>query len=100
MSNLFREMMPDNFLELAFTGGLTFSIAYTSLKVIKHYKNKGLSVKEIEDQYKRVLKEKDELIRTKEVELLAKLNEIKNNYEAKLKSDTLSDSAKDFLKAL
>lgn len=100
MSNLFREMMPDNFLELAFTGGLTFSIAYTSLNVIKYYKNKGLSVKEIEAQYKRVLKEKDEQIKNKEIELLSKLNEIRNNYESKLKSDTLSDNAKDFLKAL
>jgi len=100
MSNIFREMMPDNFMELAFTGGLTFSVAYTSLKVIKHYKNKGLSVKEIEEQYKAVLKEKDELIKKKELELLAKLNEIKKNYESKLKKDTISDSAKDFLKAL
>jgi hypothetical protein len=100
MSDLFREMMPDNFMELAFTGGLTASISFLSLKVIKHYRNKGLSVKEIEEQYKAVLKEKDELIKKKESELLVKLKEIKASYDEKIKENSISEDAKEYLRNL
>ncbi|OUR95709.1 hypothetical protein A9Q84_14505 [Halobacteriovorax marinus] len=100
MSSLFREMMPDNLMELAFTGGLTMSISFLSLKAIKYYRNQGLSVKEIEEQYKKVIKEKEKMIKDKELELLRKLQDIKAHYEEELQENTISDEAQSYLRTI
>jgi len=90
MSYFFREMMPDNFAELALLGG----ISILSYKIIDHYRSQGYSVKETEKRFKQLICEKEQLFKEREAEIIRKFKE----REDLLKRNAISDKARSFIK--
>ena len=92
MSNFFREMMPDNFAELALLGG----VSLLSYKIIDHYRSQGYSAIESEKRFKQLISEKEQLFKEREAELIRKFRE----KEDLLKKNAISEEALSFIKDL
>ena len=92
MSSFFREMMPDNFAELALLGG----VSLLSYKIIDHYRSEGLTLRESQKRFNQLIAEKEQLFKEREVDLIRKFKE----REELLKKNTLSNEALSFIKNL
>ena len=96
MSNFFEKMMPDNFEELAFLGGIV-AISY---KVVKYFKTKELNSTDFANELEKLIKDKKQEAEKTERELIKQFKTREAELLKEIEENTIPLKARSFLSNL